>query len=95
MLHDLDYEALPEAIKDILVEGDVASNNLVRLQDKMVLALQFHELIPDHRIELVRISNGEDYERIINVKGKTGVQTGVQILNMEVNQVGVWRGNSG
>ena len=70
MLIDIYYDNLPEEIKDILVEGDVAWNNLVRLKDKMVLALFYHDLIPDRGVEMIRITNEDDYERLIDIKDR-------------------------
>ena len=68
MVVDIYYDNLHEEIKDILVEGDVASNHLVRLKDKIILALRYHALIPDRGIEMVRITNEDDYERLIDIK---------------------------
>ena len=69
-MHDLNYRDLPEDIKDILVEGDVTFNNFIRLQEKILLAFQYHGLIPDHGVEIIRVSNGDGYERLIEVKQK-------------------------
>lgn len=75
MLFEIYYDDLPEEVKDILVEGDVASNHLVRLKDKIILALRYHALIPDGGIEMVRITNEDDYERLIDIKTQIHLQT--------------------
>ena len=70
MMYDLDYDDLPEEIKDILNEGDVYSNSIVRLHQKMKMALAYYELIPDGRIDMVRISKAEGCERLLSLREK-------------------------
>ena len=70
MVVEIFYDNLPETIKDILVEGDVACNNVIRIKDKLILALLYDELIPDRGVEMVRITNEDDYERLIDIKDR-------------------------
>ena len=68
MLHDLDYGKLPEDLKDILTEADRHTDRLKALMVEMYAALRYYGLIPDSRIDMIRIRDGENYERLIPLK---------------------------
>jgi hypothetical protein len=68
VLHDLDYGKLPEDLKDILTEADRHTDRLKELMVEMYAALRYYGLIPASRIDMIRIRDGENYERLIPLK---------------------------
>lgn len=63
MLHDLEYTSLPDDLKDILLEEERHKESL-----RLLITLSDQGLIPDEKIDMIRISDGGDYERLIDLK---------------------------
>ena len=68
MLYDLEYMNLPDDLKDILLEEERHKESLRLLNILLLITLSDQGLIPDERIDMIRISDGGDYERLIDLK---------------------------
>ena len=53
---------------DILLEEDRHKESLRLLNVRLLITLSDQGLIPDERIDMIRISDGGDYERLIDLK---------------------------
>ena len=68
MLYDLEYMNLPDDLKDILLEEDRHKECLRSLNARLLITLWDQGLIPDERIDIIMISDGGNYERLIDLK---------------------------
>jgi hypothetical protein len=55
------------ALGTILNKGNVYSHDLLRTKERIVETLRYHHLIPDGRIDMLRISDGNGYERLVDL----------------------------
>ena len=78
MMRDLDYISLPEDIKEILAESDLVHNKIAELKTRINSSLRYHGLIPDNRIDMIRIRGTGNYERLIPLKTKMRLQMRLQ-----------------
>ena len=67
MLHDVEYDKLPDNLKGLLSEAERHHNSLLAPKARMCAALRQQGFIPDNRIEMIRVKDAKNYERIIDL----------------------------
>ena len=89
MLFDLDYNKLPDDLRDIIKETDLALSIMEECRKRMREGLRYHGLVPDDRITVVRVQNdGGKFVRFIKLEDK-GRQNGRH--NAKSRQLKWWR----
>ena len=68
MLYDIAYDKLPGDLQGILDEADIHHDRLLDLEGQVLLGLRDHGFITDERISTIRISDGGNYERLIDLR---------------------------